>query len=593
MRSMRSSGPLRIVLWCLCILAPGTAARSQSGAPPVADTGTAAPDTAAAADSAAADSAALRLAVEALATKSESAPPESVVAAPAAAVPVFVGGREIFRVRAPRDGLTPRERAAAIRARVTSAVVDGRVPADSVRLLSTPEGVEVRLGRHFLWIITPDDAAELGPAEMAALIADLPGQLREGIEKERAGRRPLGILLSFLLALGITLAAWLVFRLVRALGRRWQSWLAAFLPSHVRGLRIRNFEVLSQAQVTGAIGGILARLDLVVLLALLYAYLTLVFSLFPWTQGWSWQLLHFATTQALEVVRSIGGAIPGLLVIAVIVVLFRWLTALSDRFFEAIREGTLQVGGFHPELARPSKRMAKIVLWIAAVIVAFPYIPGAQSKAFQGVSLFIGVLFSLGSTGFVGNVISGIVLTFSRSFRTGDRVKIGEVVGDITNQGFFATKLRSIRNEEITIPNGQVASSAIVNYTRLAEDPGLILHTQVTIGYDVDWRTVHGLLIEAAGRVEGVEKDPAPWVHQRALGDYSVAYEVNCVTHLSHPQLRLYSALHAEIQDAFARAGIEILSPAFHAIRDANTAILPDEPAGPRPPHGGFRMNRP
>jgi small-conductance mechanosensitive channel len=169
-------------------------------------------------------------------------------------------------------------------------------------------------------------------------------------------------------------------------------------------------------------------------------------------------------------------------------------------------------------------------------------------------------------------------------------VRIGEVTGDVVSLGFFATKLRTIRNEEVTLPNGQVAAQAIVNYTRLAENPGLVLHTEVTIGYDVDWRKVHALLIGAAGKVEGIEKEPAPQVFQRSLNDYHVSYELTAVTHLSHPQLRLYSDLHQEIQDAFAAAGVEILSPAFHAIRDAPAAVLPGEPKGARPGPGAFRV---
>jgi small-conductance mechanosensitive channel len=355
------------------------------------------------------------------------------------------------------------------------------------------------------------------------------------------------------------------------------------------GIRLRNFEVLTRAQLTGLVGSVLDRVDVVIGVILLYAYFALVFSLFPWTQGWSWQLLNFAQTESLQALRWVAGALPGFLMIVVIVTVFRWLNQLSDRLFNTIARGSLRIGGMHPELARPSKRIARIVLWAGALAVAFPYIPGSESKAVQGVSLFIGVLFSLGSTGIVGNVISGIVLTYSRSFRTGDRVKIGDQVGDVTNLGFFATKLRSIRNEEVTIPNGQVAASAIINYTRLAEDPGLILHTEVTIGYDVDWRIVHELLGEAAGKVAGIEAEPAPWVLQRSLNDHHVSYELNCVTHDSHAQLRLYSELHQEIQDAFARAGIEILSPGFQALRDANIAILPHEPKGPRREPGGFR----
>jgi small-conductance mechanosensitive channel len=528
-----------------------------------------------------------------LVTRAERATPETVAVAPEGSVPVFLGGRELLRVRTGRDGLTPLERANTIRSRLSVAVGRRDLPADSVRMLSTPQGIEVRLGDQFLWLITPADAEGVSAAAVAREIAELPDRLRAGILKERAGRRPLGVLIAVLIAVGITLVALVLVRVLLILNRRWRTWLSATLPRHVPGVRVRGFEILSRAQVGGALGAILARLDVVVGLLLFYVYVTLVLSLFPWTQGWSWRLFSFATGALLEVARRMAGAVPGLLIVAVILMLFRWLAKLSDRFFDSVGDETVTIGGFHPELAKPSKRLVRIALWIVAVIVAYPYIPGADSKAVQGVSLLIGVMLSIGSTSFVGNVISGIVLTYSRSFRVGDRVGIGEVVGDVTSQGFFATKIRTIRNEEVTLPNGQVAAGAIVNYTRLAAEHGLILHTEVTIGYDAEWRTVHALLIEAAERVEGIEKEPKPWVFQRALNDYHVSYELNCMTRLSHPQLELYSGLHQEIQDAFARAGIEILSPAFHALRDANTAALPRKPDGPRAKPGGFRVQPP
>lgn len=588
-RMNRHLATLLFAVW-FAIVAP-TVARAAPGATSAtaAQHDTAVSDSTRA-DSALSDSAALSRDLSALATQSESATPETVSTAREVTVPVFLGGKEIFRVRTGRDGLDPTQRASAIRARLNTAVADLRVPADSVRIFSTPDGVEVRLGRYFLWLITPGDVEGVSPSDLPARMTELPERIREGVEKERAGRRPLGILIAFLLAIGLTLVAWLAVRLLLSGARRWRAWLRLFLPKHVGGIRLREFEVLSQPQVTGIISGVLGRLDVVVGVVLLYVYLTLLFSFFPWTQGWSWLLVHFAVVEITEVALSIARALPGLFTISIIVMVARWLTSLFDRFFDSVATDSHHVPGFHPELARPSKRLVRILLWVAAVIIAFPFIPGAQSKAFQGVSLFLGVLVSLGSTGVVGNVIAGLVLTYSRSFRVGDRVKIGDHSGDVVNLGFFATKLRTIRNEEMTIPNGQVASSAITNYTRLSQDPGLILHTQITIGYDVEWRQVHELMIGAALRVEGIEKEPKPWVFQRSLDDYYVAYEINCVTHQSHPQLRLYSDLHAEIQDAFSRAGVEILSPAYHAIRDANAAVLPVEPKGPRGEPGSFRV---
>ena len=509
------------------------------------------------------------------------------------AVPVLLGGKEIFVVRAARGGRSPAVRATAIRARLDAAVIDVATPADSVSLSKTAEGIEVRLGRHYLWLITPGDIEGMSVRDLATMVDDLPARLQRGIERERSGRTPMGLLISALIALGITLIAFVLMKLVLAGGRRWRGFLERWLPTVLRGIRIGTFDVLSQAQLTGVVGGIIGRADLVALLFLLYFYLTAIFSLFPWSQGWGLQLFGFARQELVAALFAIGRAIPRVAILAAIFAVFWWLTQLSDRFFTAIDAGTVKVDWVHPELAKPTKRLVGILLWITAIAIAYPYIPGSQSKAVQGMSILIGVMVSLGSSGVVSNVIAGLVLTYSRSFSIGDRVRIGDLTGDVVNLGFFATKLRTPRNEEITMPNGQLASQPIVNYTRLASGAGLVLHTQVTIGYDADWRQVHALLIEAAGRIEGIEREPAPWVLQRSLNDYHISYEICGVTRRSHDQILLYSRLHEEIQDAFARAGVEILSPAYHALRDANAAVLPNEPQGPRPAPGGFRVRPP
>lgn len=532
----------------------------------------------------------IRRAAASLTSRAVEATPETLGVPARVSVPVFLGGRELFRIGSGRDGLSPEARAAAIRDRLTAAVRDRAVPADSVHLVSTPEGIEFRLGDHYLWTVTPADVEGRSVTEVGTKIAGLPTAITRGVLAERAARRPAGVLISVALALLATLVAWILLRVLILLSRRWRAFLARRLPRHVRGFRFRNFEVFSQAQLVSVLQAVMARLDVLVGVLMLYFYVTSIFSLFPWTQGWGYFLFRFAGEQLLEALRGFGRAVPGLLVIAVIVVVFRWLMALADRFFDAVERGTLTLGGFHPELARPSKRLVRILLWLIGMMVAYPYIPGAQSRAVQGISLLVGVMVSLGSTGVVGNMLAGIVLTYSRSFRVGDRVKIGEQVGDVTSLGFFATKLRTIRNEEVTLPNGQVAGTSILNYTRMAAGDGLVLHTEVTIGYDVDWRRVHALLIEAAGKVEAIEKDPAPRVYQRSLNDSHVSYELTATTRDSHGQLGLYSRLHEEIQDAFARAGVEILSPGYHAIRDANAPVLPAEPKGPRAEPGGFRV---
>lgn len=504
--------------------------------------------------------------------------------------PVFLGGKRLFVVRSPRKGLSPDQRAAAIRARLDEAVKDLDTPADSVKMMRTREGVEVRLGGHFLFMITPDDVAHASVEQLAGRVAQLRQDLRAGILKERAGRRPLGVLIAIAIALGATLVAWILLRLLMAAGRRWRHFLEREVPKLLTGVRIGTFDILSQKQLTDTVVAVLGRIGLIAGLFLLYGWVTTVFSLFPWSQGWSWHLLSFARQELFDLGLAFTRAIPSLLVLAAIAVLFRWLTKISDKFFDGIAAGTVKVDWLHDDIAAPTKRLVKILLWVIAFAVAWPYIPGSESKAVQGFSIVLGLMVSLGSSGIVGNMMAGLVLVYSRSFRVGERVKLGEHLGDVVSLGFFATKIRTPRNEEVTLPNGHVASQPIMNYTRLAEERGLVLHTQVTIGYDAEWRTVHQLLIEAASRVEGVEREPVPWVFQRSLNDFHITYEICCKTKNSFDQLLLYSRLHGEIQDAFARAGVEILSPAFSNLRDANADVLPKEPAGPRSAPGGFRM---
>src|SRR5580765_3861429 len=247
-----------------------------------------------------------------LPTPEEASTPETVAAPPAPA-PVFLGGKELFRVRAARDGMSPAERASAIRARLNVAVQDVDIPADSVRLVRTGDGIDVRLGDHYLWTVTRGDIHGLRVRDAATMIGELPDRVTAGILKERAGRRPLGVVIAVLVALGITLIALVLARLLGAASRRWRAFLDRTLPRYLRGIGIGGFDVLSQAQLTGVVGGILARVDVVAWLFLLYGYLTAVFSLFPWSQGWSWRLLDYARMELTQALVAIGGAIPGLL----------------------------------------------------------------------------------------------------------------------------------------------------------------------------------------------------------------------------------------------------------------------------------------
>ncbi|MGA9650122.1 mechanosensitive ion channel family protein, partial [Pedobacter sp.] len=269
--------------------------------------------------------------------------------------------------------------------------------------------------------------------------------------------------------------------------------------------------------------------------------------------------------------------VPNLMTILVLLVVFRYVIKFVRFLKTEIERGKLAIPGFYKDWANPTYQIARVLILAFMLIVIFPYLPGSDSGVFKGVSVFIGVLFTFGSAGALGNVVAGLVLTYMRAFKIGDRVKIGEVTGDIIEKTLLVTRVRTIQNEVVSIPNSAVMNNHTVNYSIEAAEKGLIVNTTVTIGYDVPWRTVHRLLIKAALATELIEAEPAPYVLQTSLDDYYVSYRLNAHTHSPNRQAIIYSALHANIQDEFNGAGVEIMSPHYKALRDGNSTTIPQD----------------
>jgi len=248
------------------------------------------------------------------------------------------------------------------------------------------------------------------------------------------------------------------------------------------------------------------------------------------------------------------------------VILF-WIVRVVLRmiylFFDAVARGSITLVGFQPEWAWPTYKIVRLALVAFGLIVAYPYIPGSQSAAFKGVSLFLGVVFSLGSSSAISNMIAGYMMTYRRAFRIGDRVQIGDVIGDVIETRLQVTHLRSLKNEEVIIPNSVILNGQVVNYSSLASTRGLILHTTFGIGYEVPWRQVEAMLLIAADRTPDLLKDPPPFVLQRSLGDFAVNYELNVYCGEAHTMMSLYSALHRNILDVFNEYGVQIMTPAY------------------------------
>jgi small-conductance mechanosensitive channel len=267
--------------------------------------------------------------------------------------------------------------------------------------------------------------------------------------------------------------------------------------------------------------------------------------------------------------------LPNLITVIVIIVVFRYV--LKGLYFLKleIQQENLKLPGFYSDWAAPTYQIVKVLVFAFMIVVIFPYLPGSDSPVFQGVSVFLGFLFTFGSAGSLSNIIAGLILTYMRLFKMGDRVKIGSISGDVIEKNMLVTRVRTTKNEIISIPNATVMNSHTINYSSDAPEKGLIMHSTITIGYDVPWRKMEAVLIKAALKTPLLLDDPAPFVLQTSLDDFYVSYQINAYTREPNKQATIYSNLHANIQDFCNEAGIEIMSPHYRAARDGNQSTIP------------------
>jgi len=309
----------------------------------------------------------------------------------------------------------------------------------------------------------------------------------------------------------------------------------------------------------------------------IYIMLPILFGIFPWTKHFAGKLFGYVLNPLKKILHSFWNYLPDLITIVVIIVVFRYILKGIRFFKDEIAKGNLKIDGFYPDWAAPTFQIVRVLIIAFMLVVIFPYLPGSDSPIFKGVSVFLGFLFTFGSAGSLSNVIAGMVLTYMRLFTLGDRVKIGDVVGDVIEKSTLVTRVRTNKNEIISIPNSTVMSSHTINYSSDAPEKGLIIHTTVTIGYDVPWKDMYAALIDAALRTDYILKEPQPFVLQTSLEDFYVAYQINAYVREANKQATIYSDLHQNIQDSCNEKGIEILSPHYRAARDGNKTSIPSD----------------
>lgn len=334
------------------------------------------------------------------------------------------------------------------------------------------------------------------------------------------------------------------------------------------GLRLRNVQFITAHHLKFVLLRLNVLVKMLVIVLVIYLSLPLLFSIFPETEALTGTLLNWILAPLRSAARAVISYLPNLFKIVIIYLIFKYLLRAIRYFFYEIERGNIQPGGFHADWAIPTFNILRVLLYAFMLVLVFPFLPGSGSPAFQGVSVFLGILISLGSSSAISNIVAGLVITYMRPFKVGDRVKIGEIVGDVMEKSMLVTRIKTIKNEDITVPNSTVLSSSTTNYSSYTkpEKEGLILHYTVTIGYDVPWQQVYDLLIMAAGKTPHLLEDPKPFVLQTSLDDFYVSYQVNAYTKEPGKQAQIYSHLLENIQNIFKEAGIEILSPTHTVI---------------------------
>jgi small-conductance mechanosensitive channel len=362
-------------------------------------------------------------------------------------------------------------------------------------------------------------------------------------------------------------------RLLNRLIRKLESWRGTKIPP----IRVQSFELISADRLTDTLKWAVQKTKIVVYLILLYIFIPVFFSYFPRTRYYVLGYLDYFIAPFRAIFQGILDFIPNLVFIAITIYVVRYVLRLLRLFFSEIESGRITFKGFHKDWAAPTFKLSKFLLIVFTIVLISPYMPGFGSPAFQGISIFFGILLSLGSTAAIANIVAGAALTYMRPFKVGDRVKIADTVGDVVEKTLLITRVQTIKNVEVTIPNSMVLGSHMINFSVLAQESKLIIHTSVTIGYDVPWRMVHELLIGAAKDTKGVVQEPPPFVLQTALNDFSVAYELNAYTADAQHLMGIQSELHQNIQDRFNEAGVEIMSPTYAALRDGNQVTIPND----------------
>jgi small-conductance mechanosensitive channel len=490
--------------------------------------------------------------------------------------PVILSRDTLFYVFTKLGSYSPKERARVISGRIYKLAEDYFYSEDSMVVVPSELTTDISYGEETIISISEQDAIWMN-STTEKLAEEYKNIIAHSIKDYKIQNSWQTKMKEILLAV---LVLFLLILIIYSTNRFFR-WIKRKIEKQkgigIKGIKIRSYEFLDTERQVRVMLSLINFIRWILVVILIYLSLPILFGIFPWTGGLAGELISYFLHPIKNILTSIWDYLPNLFTIIVLVFFFRYFLHILRYFKKEIEKGALKIPGFYIDWANPTYQIIRVLFLAFMLIVIFPYLPGSNSPAFRGVSVFLGVLFTFGSAGALGNIVSGLVLTYMRAYKIGDRVKIGEATGDVIEKSLLVTKIKTIKNEIISIPNTSVMNSHTTNFTAEAEKGGLILHTSVTIGYDAPWRIVHELLIKAALATDLIEKDPLPFVFQESLNDFYVKYQINGYSKIANMQSSIYSQLHQNIQDIFNEAGVEIMSSHYSNIRDGNKTTVPDE----------------
>lgn len=490
--------------------------------------------------------------------------------------PLIIEGDTLLLFYARRGGVMPSDRAEKAEDLILSLGKRLTLKPDSVYVYESDYTSDIMSGDKVIMSLTDQDALwqSADRHELAVNYANIIAKKIAELQEKYGLREKVKNILFFVLVIAVQVA---LIYFTNRLFRRFKRYLKKAAQTKLKPISIKTYEFLDADKLGHILVFIATILKYIVLLIQFAITIPILFAIFPETEEYASLFLSYLWNPAKDIIKAVGSFVPNLFKIIVIYLCFKYIIRGLKYITNEIATNKLTINGFYPDWAFPTYYILRFLLYSFMMIMIWPLLPNSSSPVFQGVSVFIGLILSLGSTTVIGNLMAGLVITYMRPYRIGDQIKLNDTTGIVLEKTPFVTRIRTSKNEIITIPNSFILSSQTINYTTSAQSFGIIVHSNITVGYEIPTKQVQDLLLEAADMTSTILKDPIPFVLITELADFYCCYQINGYTKEDKALPRVYTELHKNIIDKFHEAGVEILSPHFYAQRDGNNIMMPPE----------------